>query len=71
VSTDGWGVSAKLEKYMMLGSAVLKQASPLSAYFYSALRPWEHYAPFWQHSSDDILETVATLQVSGGGWCTG
>ncbi len=63
MSTDGWGVSAKLEKYLLLGSTVLKQASPLAAYYYAALRPWEHYAPFWQHSSDDILKSLAALQV--------
>jgi hypothetical protein len=66
VSTDGWGVSAKFEKSLLLGSTVLKAASPLFAYFYSALVPWVHFAPFYTHGPSDIIETIATLRADDG-----
>ncbi len=43
---------------MLTGAAVLKQTSPKFAYFYHLLRPYEHYVPFWQNSSSDILDAV-------------
>jgi hypothetical protein len=64
VSTDGWTASSKLEKYMLMGSTVLKQASPLVAYYYAALTPWVHYVPFYQYHTADILETVAALRAN-------
>jgi hypothetical protein len=62
VSTDGWSASSKLEKYMLLGSTILKQASPLIAYYYAALVPWVHYVPFYELSSDDIMEAIEWLK---------
>ena len=64
MSTDGWTASSKLEKYMLMGSTVLKQASPLVAYYYAALTPWVHYVPFYQYHTADILETVAALRAN-------
>ncbi len=49
---------------MLMGSAVLKQASPLVAYYYAALTPWVHYVPFYQYHTADILETVAALRAN-------
>jgi len=43
---DGTTCSNRLLKLLMLGSVVLKQESPYKEYFYSALRPYEHYVPF-------------------------
>ena len=62
VSTDGWGVSAKLEKSLLLGCTVLKAGSPMFAHFYSAMLPWVHYVPFYQHHEEDILQAVAALK---------
>ena len=56
VSTDGWTASSRLEKVMLTGSAVLKQASPRFTYFDQFLHPFEHYVPFWTHNATDILQ---------------
>lgn len=47
---------------MLTGAAVLKQTSPKFAYFYHLLRQYEHYVPFWQKSSSDILDAVRWLR---------
>lgn len=64
ISTDGWGVSSKVEKLMIMGSTLLKQASPYIAYYYAALVPWVHYVPFYELSSDDILEAIEWLKAN-------
>jgi hypothetical protein len=53
ISTDGWTASSKLEKYLLMGSTVLKQASPLIAYYYAAMSPWVHYVPFFEYSEGE------------------
>lgn len=47
---------------MLMGSTILKQASPLIAYYYAALVPWVHYVPFYELSSDDIMEAIEWLK---------
>ncbi|GFR50038.1 hypothetical protein Agub_g12078 [Astrephomene gubernaculifera] len=64
VSTDGLSVSCKLEKYLLLGSALLKTNSSVFAYFYDALKPYEHYLPVMVKSSDDILEMVPWMRAN-------
>jgi hypothetical protein len=62
VSTDGWTASSKLEKYLLMGSAVLKQASPMIAYYYAAMIPWVHYVPFYEYHKADILGVISWLK---------
>jgi hypothetical protein len=67
VSTDGWTASSKLEKYLLLGSAVLKQDSPLRAYYYDAMTPWLHYAPFYAYSEGGAGLRCWAAGLGGGG----
>jgi len=41
---------------------LLKQASPLYAYYYRHLQPGVHYLPFYNSSKDDILAVLDWLQ---------
>ncbi|MEW5310913.1 MAG: hypothetical protein WDW38_002667 [Sanguina aurantia] len=62
VNTDGWTVSSKMERYLLLGSAVLKQGSHRFAYYGDALQPFVHYVPFYEDNATDILQAVAWLR---------
>ena len=56
VYADGYATSTKLERYLLLGSTVLKQDSPYTAYFHDALVDYVHHVPFWRHNATDILQ---------------
>ncbi|KAG2447019.1 hypothetical protein HYH02_008172 [Chlamydomonas schloesseri] len=58
VSTDGWAISSKFDKYLLLGSLVLKARSPRYGWYYDALVPGEHYLTFMNTSDDDVLERI-------------
>lgn len=65
MSTDGWAASSKLERYLLLGSVVLKQNSPHKSWFYDAMQPWVHYVPFMTHNATDILQVRSVVVL---GW---
>lgn len=65
VSTDGWTASGKLERYLLLGSTVLKEKSPQMGWFYDGIRPWEHYVPFLKHNQTDIVDRLHWLSANG------
>ncbi|PNH12944.1 KDEL motif-containing protein 1 [Tetrabaena socialis] len=66
VSTDGWSISSKFDKYLLLGSAVLRAASIRFGFYYPALSPADpddltadaHFIPFMEKHRDDIVEAV-------------
>ncbi|KAG2488544.1 hypothetical protein HYH03_012863 [Edaphochlamys debaryana] len=58
VSTDGWSISSKFDKYLLMGSTVLKAESHRIGFYYPALRPREHFLPFMVDSMDDIVDVV-------------
>ncbi|GIL86032.1 hypothetical protein Vretimale_9070 [Volvox reticuliferus] len=58
VSTDGWSISSKFDKYLLLGSMVLKAASIRTGYYYNALEPYIHFVPFMEKHKDDIVEAI-------------
>ncbi|KAG2498502.1 hypothetical protein HYH03_003753 [Edaphochlamys debaryana] len=58
VSTDGWSISSKFDKYLLLGSAILKAEGLTYGWYYPALRPYEHYLPIMSKHKDDILEVL-------------
>lgn len=58
VSTDGWSVSSKFDKYLLMGSTVFKAASPRFGFYYPALKPFVHYVPFMTNHSDDLVDAV-------------
>ncbi|EFJ39883.1 hypothetical protein VOLCADRAFT_100432 [Volvox carteri f. nagariensis] len=58
VSTDGWSISSKFDKYLLLGSLVLKAASIRTGFYYDALEPYVHYVPYMERHKDDIVETI-------------
>ncbi|PNH07818.1 KDEL motif-containing protein 1 [Tetrabaena socialis] len=62
VSTDGWSISPKLERYMLMGATVLKSKSDRISWFYDALKPWVHYVPFMEENSTDIIQMVEWLR---------
>ncbi|PNH08717.1 KDEL motif-containing protein 2 [Tetrabaena socialis] len=62
VSTDGWAISSKLDKYLLLGSTIIKAVSSRYGYYYSALKPGEHYLNCLNSSKDDIVDTVRWAQ---------
>ncbi|GAX77073.1 hypothetical protein CEUSTIGMA_g4519.t1 [Chlamydomonas eustigma] len=62
VYTDGFAASTQLEKLMLTGAAVLKQSSPRYTYFHHLLKPWEHYVPFWENNTHDIVGAVQWLR---------
>eukprot|EP00959_Pyramimonas_sp_CCMP1952_P152538 3191739-Pyramimonas_sp.AAC.1 len=57
-SLDGYACSTRLEKLLAMESAVLKQASTFSSYFYQAMQPYVHYVPFWEAGPTDILDAI-------------
>ncbi|KAG2490796.1 hypothetical protein HYH03_010718 [Edaphochlamys debaryana] len=58
ISTDGKSISRKLDKYMQSGSTVLKAQSNRKAFYYDAIKPYEHYLPFMVNSSNDIVDVI-------------
>ncbi|KAG2422591.1 hypothetical protein HXX76_015919 [Chlamydomonas incerta] len=66
VSTDGWSISSKFDKYLLMGSAVLKAASSRYGYYYDALQPGTHYLPFMVNSSADIVDVVRWAKANDG-----
>jgi len=53
---DGNSCSNRLQQLLLLGSVVLKQNSYYWEYYYSGMRPFVHYVPFWEASPHDILQ---------------
>lgn len=62
ISTDGWSISPKLERYMLLGSAILKEESQRISWFYGGILPYEHYVPFMNYNNTDIVNQVRWLR---------
>ncbi|PNW76532.1 hypothetical protein CHLRE_11g467670v5 [Chlamydomonas reinhardtii] len=58
VSTDGWAISSKFDKYLLLGSLVIKARSPRYGFYYDALVPDQHFLPCMNASNDDVLERI-------------
>ncbi|PNH08722.1 KDEL motif-containing protein 1, partial [Tetrabaena socialis] len=62
VSTDGWAISSKFDKYLLLGSTIIKAASSRFGFYYDALKPGEHYLSCLNASKDDIVDVVRWAQ---------
>ncbi|KAG2488332.1 hypothetical protein HYH03_013022 [Edaphochlamys debaryana] len=58
VSTDGWAISSKFDKYLLLGSAVIKAASNRFGFYYDALRPGEHYLECMRDNRTDLVDAI-------------
>ncbi|KAG2447021.1 hypothetical protein HYH02_008174 [Chlamydomonas schloesseri] len=58
VSTDGWAISSKFDKYLLLGSLIIKAASSRKGYYYDALVPDVHFLPCMNESLGDIVGRV-------------
>ncbi|KAG2425087.1 hypothetical protein HXX76_013996 [Chlamydomonas incerta] len=58
VSTDGWSISSKFDKYLLLGSTVFKAASIRDGFYYDALEPNVHFIPFMVKHKDDIVDAI-------------
>ena len=61
VYADGYATSTKLERYLVLGSTLLKQDSPFTAYFHGALEDYVTHIPFWRHNATDILQVSSSV----------
>ncbi|KAL1507016.1 hypothetical protein AB1Y20_009431 [Prymnesium parvum] len=55
---DGHSSSWRLQFLLATNSAVFKQSSYYWEYYYSALRPYVHYWPFWERSPTDVLQVL-------------
>jgi hypothetical protein len=66
---DGNGFSGRLDELLTLGAAVLKQASPFSAYYYPLLVAGRHYELLARNLSDlcDKARGLAAGLRNGGG----
>ncbi|GIL82405.1 hypothetical protein Vretimale_11856 [Volvox reticuliferus] len=62
VSTDGWAISSKFDKYLLLGSTIIKAQSSRYGFYYDALRQDEHYVAAMNTSRDDILGVIEWLK---------
>ncbi|KXZ42486.1 hypothetical protein GPECTOR_142g707 [Gonium pectorale] len=62
VSTDGWAISSKLDKYLLLGSLIIKADSSRFGYYYDALKPDVHFVRCMNRSKSDLLEVVRWAQ---------
>ncbi|KAG2488333.1 hypothetical protein HYH03_013023 [Edaphochlamys debaryana] len=58
VSTDGWAISSKFDKYLLLGSTVIKAASNRFGFYYDALRPGEHYLECMRDNRTDLVDAI-------------
>ena len=58
---DGHSFSNRLQSLLLSNSAVLKQHSLYTEYYYRALKAWEHYVPFYRDAADDILQVLPNL----------
>ncbi|GFR43854.1 hypothetical protein Agub_g4980 [Astrephomene gubernaculifera] len=58
VSTDGWSISSKFDKYLLLGSLILKAEGLTYGFYYPALEPYKHYVPIMQKHKNDILDMI-------------
>ncbi|GLI58780.1 hypothetical protein VaNZ11_000536 [Volvox africanus] len=58
VSTDGWSISSKFDKYLLLGSLILKAEGLTYGFYYPAIKPFEHYVPIMYKHEDDIFEMI-------------
>ena len=61
IHLDGHSFSSRLQHLLLSNSAVLKQESDYVEYYYRALRPWQHYIPFYVSAADDIVEVLANV----------
>eukprot|EP00198_Chlamydomonas_reinhardtii_P003863 XP_001693199.1 lipopolysaccharide-modifying enzyme [Chlamydomonas reinhardtii] len=53
-----WSISSKFDKYLLLGSLVLKAEGFVYGWYYPAMKAWEHYVPFMVKDKDDVLEMI-------------
>ncbi|KAG2494820.1 hypothetical protein HYH03_007062 [Edaphochlamys debaryana] len=58
VSTDGWSISSKFDKYLVLGSLILKARGFVYGWYYPAMEEWVHYVPYMVKHKDDIIEMI-------------
>jgi len=61
IHLDGHTCSYRLQSLLASNSLVLKQESYYWEYYYAALQPHVHYAPFWQTSAFDIFDVLANV----------
>ncbi|PNH11822.1 KDEL motif-containing protein 2 [Tetrabaena socialis] len=54
----GWSISSKFDKYLLMGSLLLKAEGHVYGWYYPALKAHEHYVPFMVKHKDDILEVI-------------
>ena len=50
-----------MQGLLLSNSLVLKQESNYVEYYYRALQPWQHYAPFYVTSADDLLQVLPNI----------
>ncbi|KAG2497087.1 hypothetical protein HYH03_005081 [Edaphochlamys debaryana] len=62
VSTDGWSISSKFDKYLLMGSTILRAESTRFGFYYDAIKPYVQFVPFMLKHSDDLIEAVEWLQ---------
>jgi len=62
LNLDGFSASRRLGILLGMNSVVLKQASLFEEHYYRALRPCEHYLPFWKESEEDVLDLIRAIQ---------
>ncbi|PNW74296.1 hypothetical protein CHLRE_13g603100v5 [Chlamydomonas reinhardtii] len=58
VSTDGWAISSKFDKYLLLGSLLFKAEGQTYGWYYPAIKPFEHYVPIMKKHKDDLLDML-------------
>ncbi|KXZ52956.1 hypothetical protein GPECTOR_8g33 [Gonium pectorale] len=58
VSTDGWAISSKFDKYLLLGSTIFKSEGLTYGFYYPAIKPWVHYVPVMAKHKDDLLDAI-------------
>ncbi|GLC55264.1 hypothetical protein PLESTB_000965900 [Pleodorina starrii] len=58
VHLDGRGLSSSLERLLALGSVVLAEQSGYYGYFHRALKPYEHYLPWWEKEPGDVFSRL-------------
>ncbi|KAG2488341.1 hypothetical protein HYH03_013031 [Edaphochlamys debaryana] len=64
VSTDGWAISSKFDKYLLLGSTIIKSWSSRFGFYYDALKPGEHYLLAMTQNSTDLIQAIRWAQAN-------
>ncbi|KAG2482151.1 hypothetical protein HYH03_018895 [Edaphochlamys debaryana] len=54
---DGNSATSRLGPLLFSNTTILKQASPITEFFYGSLRPFVHYVPF-SNTAEDLLSVI-------------